>query len=702
MHEPLRGCKVALVALILSAAAWGWVPARAEGAAPAGSGTPATAWDSFREGERLDRSGDRKAALEAFTASRKSLVSATPIDRSLADALALDLYNLAAAFTTAGDVESSLRSFSEIFRLRAGAGRLRDAAFEDAVKGGSEKIADYAVTVGKASLAVPVYRARLETDPDDRASRTKLAEAYLAAGSFADLRKEVETIRKGDPRSGGSWALTARADFAESRALTSKGDHHEARIRWEWGVADLDEARRLDGDTTIRLREEAETLGVLANLLDEEGDFSDADGARERSLGMFEDALKEAPEDADLLAGRAGVLEDAGRDRDAAEGYGRAVTVLARKGPPEVLAAARGARARCLARAAADAANEARFGDARAALTEARRADPERAPGLEWLRRVVEERASEYDRIVAENRPLSEASPAPAAALRALMELNAAFGRFDEAWRYLTKLVEAEGRPSDSVLRKWAFALRGGSAPPTRTADVEVEGAHVQLQYATSDGLEEIKKALPIAWRETVASLGPLQPGESPQIRIYANQRSFRESGLPGAGAPVTSLCHRGLIALYAEPGRDPGGWTSIVRGSLSRWAASSLSRGRAPRWMLDGVFLGASGSLLDRAALKAAVAAGQWVPVADLDTVIRASWNDPVRLPRLQAEAQALVEGLVAVKSPSAVRSFLLALAASSGPGPEKAMAASAGFTPASLEKSLLPSLAGPSPAKE
>src|SRR5262245_24440711 len=97
MHERLRAYQAGVaVAIVLCLQA----PAL-------GAGTPAAAWDRFREGERLTRDGSLKEALAAFTSARTSIAASLPIDRGLADALALDLYNLGAAFTSAKDAMSA-------------------------------------------------------------------------------------------------------------------------------------------------------------------------------------------------------------------------------------------------------------------------------------------------------------------------------------------------------------------------------------------------------------------------------------------------------------------------------------------------------------------------------------------------------------------------------------------------------------------
>src|SRR5262249_48919477 len=116
MHERLRAYQAVIavaIALCLPA------PALA-------AGTPAAAWDQSGEGARLSRDGSLEEALAAFTAARTSIAASRPLDRGLADALALDLYNLGAAFTSAKDATSALDCFRQIFLLRTTAGSLRD------------------------------------------------------------------------------------------------------------------------------------------------------------------------------------------------------------------------------------------------------------------------------------------------------------------------------------------------------------------------------------------------------------------------------------------------------------------------------------------------------------------------------------------------------------------------------------------------
>jgi len=704
MHERLPwrkgAARIAIPAgiIFMCAVSGGRPAAQDPGSSP--SGTPATAWDQFREGERRSREGDLKGALEIFGAARRSLTAGQPVDRSLADALSLDLYNLAAALTSSGDADSSLACFKELFRMREKIGPLRDAAFEQAMQGGSERIADYAVSVGKAALAIPIYRARLGVDPAARELRLKLAAALLSVGSFDDMRKEVEVIRKVDPRAAETWAFTGRADLAESKKLMADGAQREARVRWEWGVADFRQAIELDTDSPARLREHAVAAAGLAVLLDEEGDYAGADAARAAAIGSLAEARKGSPGDASIDLESARMQQASGRLEAAAAEYARATLGLEKQGAPESLRAAREERFGCLATLAGDSINQARFADARALLGEARPLDPSRSRDIDILAALLEEKSTEFERIEKENAALFLANPGSATPLRALCDLYASYARYDEAWKYLEKIAAASrARPPDAVLKGLAFRIRSGSPEPIRKSEVEIGGRGFSFVYAREESLGEIRKALPAAWQRSAAALGS-PPGDPPLIKIFANQRALRESGLPRVGAMTDGLLHRGLIAFYAEPRRSVDEWTSVIARGVGMWEAARLSRGRAPAWLVRGVgkWIAGDGARSDRPALARAAADGRWIGITALDQSLLRAWNDPARLPLLESESLALVESLERARGSAGVRALLAGFAAGSSPGLEKALAQSAGMSSAALEASARAAL--PSPA--
>lgn len=705
MHERLLRCPAAALAAVILISAAGDGRAEAGEAVAAGMGTPAAAWEDFREGERLSREGDLKGALAAFTGARTALAAGDPFDRSLAEALALDLYNLAASFTASGDAEPSLRCFEQIFLLRRKAGALRDAAFESAVRTGSETIADYAVSIGKAEIALPVYRARLEMDPADGATRLKLGAALLAMGKFDAVRKEAQEIRRFDPRSADSWALTARTDFAESAKLKAGSAHREARLRYEWGLADLDESLKLDRDNLSRLREYAAASAILADLLDEEGDVAGSDAARDRSLQAFDEALRATPGEGTLRLERARLLRRSDRLPEAAVEMDRAIEALERRGSAETLRAAREALAECLLLQAADALNEGRFADAGSELSRARSLDPRRIADAEALAKRIEERRARFDLILQENEKALAANPRRGDCHLALSDLHFTYGRYDEAWRELQRAAGAEeNRPPDDVLRQRASRARSGSPEPARKMEIEVEGGRVSLLYASEDGLAEVRKSLPEVWRKLASLLGPLPAGEIPLIKLYGNQRAFLTSGLPRLGITATGARHRGVAAVYQEPGRGTPAWRAVLAREIGRWAVDRLTRGRAPRWVAEGVsrWVASDGKRTDHGELAAAAAAGKWVTLGSIDAAFAAAWNDPESLPLLLDESQALVEALSDAKGAAAVRAFLLAMAAASGPGVDQALAAGAGISASALERIVLASLATPPPASK
>ncbi|MBI3448554.1 MAG: tetratricopeptide repeat protein [Acidobacteria bacterium] len=684
MHEPISECPAGTrrPAGLVRCAAGLLVAALAlsapGGARAAATGTPAAAWDDFREGEKRSRSGDLTGALESFRTARASLETSLPVDRSLADALALDLYNLASSFSTAKDAASSLACFEQLFLMRKGVGPLRDAAFETTVRAGAESIADWAVSTGNAGLALPVYRARVEAEPASVPARLKLASALLQLGRFDAVREAVQDIRKLSPRSVETWDLAARVDLAESDRMMDRGSQREARLRLEWALGDLDEAFKLDPNRPQRLRDYASTAGALADLLEEEGDFTGSDAARARSIGAADEALKLGGAAGALRLERALRLAAWDRPADALDEFARAAEALAREGAGEPAGAARGGVARTLVRMALDAMNEERWGDAEAALSRARKDDPRSAPDVEAASRALAERRARVEAIVAAAEKAGAAEPGRGDAHLALADLYFDRGRYDDAEAEIFKASRSDtARPKDAALTLRRHWLRPGLPEPARRLEIEVAGGRVPLVFATEEGLADVRKLFPEAWRRVAAVLGTLPGGEPPVLKVYGNRRAFRAAGFPRTPAWSAVAWHRGVIGVYAEPGRDAGAWARVLGRGIALWAVDRLSRGRAPIWLAEGV---ASASVAGDRDLGAAAAppvtAASWIAVRDLDAAIRDGWNDTERCPPLQDESGALADALAAPdRGADSLRRFVDAMAAGRGVGPEKAL---------------------------
>jgi tetratricopeptide (TPR) repeat protein len=685
---------MAIGALVLAGCA-GTAEAR-DGAAPS-AGTPAVAWDRFREGERRARDGDLKGALDAYTGARAALAAGLPLDRSLADALALDLYNLAASLSSAADTASSLKCFEQLFLLRRRTGSLRDDAFERALEDGSDTLADYAVSAGRPESAIPVYTARLEIDPSNARTRLKLAGALLALGKFDAARREALEVRRIDRLSADSWTLTARIDLAESSRLMDAGTQRESRLRVEWATDDLEEALKLDRDNPTRQREYATAAGNLGDLLDEEGDYAGGDAARLKSLGAIDEALRSAPSDGDLRLDRGRLLMKADRYPEAAEDLERAIGALERKGPSESLRAAREALAGGLLVVASDALNEGRFADASSALSRARPLDPGRRARIDALAASVEVARGRFD----ESAKAGETGPAgrteSPTILLALSDLYAMYARYDEARSALTRAANAEaGRPSEVEIALRSFRMRPGIAEPAKKAEIEVEGGRISLLGPSEDVIAEMRKPLVEVWRRTIRVLGLLPSGETPLIKVYGNQRAFRSGGIPRLGWLTTETWHRGCLYLFMDPGRDAVAWGKVLARGIGAWATDRLSRGRAPLWMKRGIshWLAEDAGAGDTELLRQAVADGRWAGIGELDPELQQSWNDGSRMAILDAESRLLVSTLAATRGNGAPRATLVELATAGGSGMSRALVSAAKLDTASLEKLALGSL--------
>jgi len=685
MHEPISECPagsgrpgrvLVVTAGLLVAAAFAL--AGPTGPHAAGTGTPAAAWDDFREGEKRSRSGDLAGALESFRTARASLESSLPVDRSLADALALDLYNLASSFSTAKDAASSLACFEQLLLMRKGVGPLRDGAFEATVRAGAESIADWAVSTGNAALALPVYRARVEAELASVPPRLKLASALLQLGRFDAVRDALAEIRKLNPRSVETWDLASRVDLAESERLMDAGSQRESRLRLEWALGDLDEALKLDSNRPERLRGYASIAGTLADRLEEEGDFTGADASRARSIGASDEALKLGGASGAVRLERARRLAAWDRTVEAVDDLSRAAEALGREGPPEQAGAARTALAQTLTRAAVDAMNEARWADADAALARARKADPESASAVDAAFRAVADRRARIEARVTAAERRAAAEPAQGDAHLALADLYFDLGRYDDAESEVFKASQSgTARPKDAVLTQRRHWLRAGLAEPARRLEIEVSGGRVPLVFATEEGLAEVRKSFPESWRKLAATLGALPAGEPPLLKIYPNRRAFLAAGFPRTASGSTVAWHRGVIGVYAEPGRDAAAWGRVLGRGIALWACDRLSRDRAPRWIAEGVAPPPAARERDETpAAPPPLGADSWIAVRDLDASFRDGWNDLERYPLLQEESRRLAEALMAPeRGTDSLRRYLDAMAAGRGIGPEKAL---------------------------
>ncbi len=636
---------------------------------------PVSAWDAFRRGERLAGDGDLAGALRAYEEARSSIAGAPSLDRSLAEALTVNLYNLAASLTSAGETDLSLRSIEQIYSLRKIAGKIRDASLERTIRSGAERLADYAVSAGKAASALPMYQAMVDFEPADAGLKVRLSAALLAAGDPDKAKAVAEEVRKIEPRSAESRALTARADLMASKRLTSRGEHREARLRTEWAAQDLLDALQIERDSVPRLAEYASALSALARLLDEEGDHPGGDAARARALGALDEAAGLSPDQGGIWMERGRLLEIEGRHAEASAAFEKAAGLFERAGGDSALRLApeaRKAEAAGVLMMMADAVNEARFDEASSVLERVRRLDPALSRAADALRDALRE-AEEQSRLVrGENERILAAHPGRGDSLLALGDLDFLYGRYESARSFYDKLARAaEEKPPEAVIRGRLFRTAGVAASePARKLEFDAGGLRLEVRYAVDEGLGEARKGLVAAWRRVAAALGPFPEGALPLVKIYANQRAFRTSAGPHIGATATGSYGRGTVSVFVEPGRGTAAWATVLGREIAAWACDRIGRGRAPRWVREGVSRRAAGEpgRPDRARLARAADAGGWIPAVSLDLAFAMAWNDGRRLSLLEEESMLLMATLESAKGLAAARSLLEAFASGAG----------------------------------
>lgn len=661
-------------------------------AAPASPADFPPAWDSFREGERHVQSGDLTAALGSFSAARKAMARAVPLDPALRDALATDLYNLAVSLTSASRLDEALRCFEELYLLRLAGGRLRDDAFETTVRDGAEKIAAYAVTIGKPRGAATVYAVMLRIDPHNAKLRLALAGALLAAGDLTGASREAAAVRKADRRSAEAPAVQARVDLAAAGGLISKGDHREGRIRIEWGLQGFEEAMRLQADSPDRIRELVGAATLLARAYREEGDIEGAAIAAEKGLAAVEEGLRISAATGDLLLARARLLDAAGRIDDVPDAATRAAKELDLAGDGARAAEARSLAVSSLGEAAATALGTAQFDLAAQKVSRMRQVDPSAVRRSDASARMIEDQRARHDKVLRDGKASLDTSPGKGDALLALGDLHFRYGRYDEALAYYERLSRTkQDRPAEDLIRDRLFRARRTSMA-LLSFELSASGTTLRLELPAEALLPSLRDPAATAWTRTVAALGaPAAP--PPAIVVRPNERAFRlTDGVSLDAAPFASAS-QDTVAVFEAPKRDAEAWTAVLTKAYGLWSCQVQSRRRAPRWFCQGAALWAAlpaGAGSRRVPVRP-VDGGGWVPVDLLEEAIALSRGDGERGAALRDEALALVGVLAASKGDEAPGKLIRSLGEGPGAPLDETLRKVFGISTAGLEKAVL-----------
>ena len=176
--------------------------------------------------------------------------------------------------------------------------------------------------------AIPLYERALANEPNDSDLMIELAQVY----GWADRNKDSAALyrqvadkhptRRGDVISPLAWQTMWAGDAAASVPLFKEAVKHDRRdVESAIGLA---EAMRESGDDAGALKQ-LDTL-LTANpkqvrALNARGSLHLDRGANELALNDFASVLRSAPDDVDARVGRAKVLDDAARHREAVADY---------------------------------------------------------------------------------------------------------------------------------------------------------------------------------------------------------------------------------------------------------------------------------------------------------------------------------------------------------------------------------------------